>query len=97
MKGFLMNFGALNKESTIFGFACSLDKLFTCSTDDDCKSEQRCSTLFGLLENGNQVCLPANVSSERLRKAGEFCLTNSMCVSNLCSNDGECLPLNSEA
>ena len=80
-----MNFGALNKESTIFGFACSPYKLFTCSSDVDCKSEQRCSTLFGLLDNGNQVCLPANVSSEGLRKAGESCLTNTMCVSNNCS------------
>ncbi len=92
-----MKFGALNKESTIFGFACSLDKLFTCSTDDECKSEQRCSTVFGLLNNEYQVCLPANASFERLRKAGGSCLTNSMCVSNICSNDGECLPLNSEA
>jgi hypothetical protein len=53
MKGYLMNFGAVNNESNIFGFACSPERIFKCRSDKDCKSEQRWSSLYGLLDNGN--------------------------------------------
>ena len=69
------------------GYVCLTHKIQKCKSVDQCQTDACCSNIYGLLDENNKVCLPSRFCNVQ-RKEGESCLTDSMCASKRCLNDG---------